>query len=463
MKQVILASAFFLMCQFSFAQYDDFDLSKYKLPDIKRHQLDFNFSFDNTFREHRYESTDDRSYFDLNNDLSLNYSYYRNTMKKQSDGWGNISSNITLDHEKQEAYNRVKDDYYNFKIDAGFLKRIYTNSDDRWFLLWSTNLYVSHILYRKNDLWSYDNNLTEKHRSRFLTLQPGVSLGGGFGRVERVGDARRAIYIIDDLYKNNKLKRLPDENELLVIANKVAELRNQRFFDARLRHIYEMESLDSLLNTMDLVSNNDMGYFTALNDMWLYGDESRRSGTRLQAQVGGQLYYRFIKRKTEGYDVDYSDLIIDDNDNVYNETLRLRLELDSYKPIGLKWQRYLSVQFLANRYFNDIDETEVSDDYYYFVGSINYGYYWYLNTRTYASFGVRGNSVSRKYIEDQDYYSDRKDFQAGISGSLNYYFSPRLKASVQMNAYCDWDENDDSSYNRYFAIITQASLNYAIF
>nr|WP_321358040.1 hypothetical protein [uncultured Draconibacterium sp.] len=463
MKRIYPLIAFLFISYFSFAQYENFDLSKFKLPEIKRHQLDFNYSFNNSIQRYNYEESQDRYYFDLSNDFEMNYSYYRNTSKIQSEGWGIFSSGMTLDREKREDYDKVKDDYYNFRINGGFLNRIYTKSDDRWFWTWSTSLYLSRALNREQDLWDYDNSLTEKYKLRSIYFRPRINIGGGFGRIEQISDARRAIYVIEDLYKKDKLNRLPEEAELIEIANKVAELRNQRFFDARLRHIYELESLDSLLNTMNLVSDNDIGFFTSLNDMWSYGHESRHSGTRLQATVSGQLYYRLYKEKTETYDYDYSKIIIKDDNNEYDEILRVNLELDSYKPIGLKWQRYLSVYLYAFRYFNDLGDYGTSNDNNNFNGNLSYGYNWYFNTRTSASFGVNGNYSRTDYDDDETNYYDRNNFHTGISGSLNYYFSPRLKASFQLSSNYNWYQNSDSSYNRQFRFFSSASLNYAIF
>ncbi|WP_167613843.1 hypothetical protein [Maribellus sediminis] len=463
MKRIYPFIAFLFISYFSFAQYENFDLSKYKLPEIKRHQLDFNFSYNSNNRKNYYDETPDRSNFELDNDLGFDYTYYRNTSRIQSNGWGSISSTMTLDREKYEERDRVKNDYYNFGIDAGFLKRSYTKNDDRWFLLWSTKLNVSNSLNRNQDFWDYDNSLIEKNKTRYLNVRPGLSVGGGFGRIEQTSDAMRAIYIVEDLYKKDKLNRLPHEDELIVIANRVAELRNQRFFDARLRHIYEMESLDSLLNAMDLVSDNDIGYFTSLNDMWSYGHESRYSGTRLQAEIGGQLDYRFVKEKTETEDYDHSTITVEDDNNDYNENLQFTLALDSYKPIGLKWQRYLFVQANGSKYFNDANVYEWAADLNTFSGSISYGYDWFLNTRTYASFGVNGHYARFDYDEEETNHYDANSFNTGISGSLNYYFSPRLRAGIRVRSDYTWNQNEDSSYNKLFRFISSASLNYAIF
>ncbi|WP_319501160.1 hypothetical protein [uncultured Draconibacterium sp.] len=459
MKRIYPFIAFLFISYFSFAQYENFDLSKYKLPEIKRHQLDFNFSFNNSNYKYAYDETSDRSDFKLDNDLRLDYSYYRNTSRVQSDGWGSLSTEMTLDREKYEDKEKVKNDHYNFRTDAGFQKRIYPKKDDKWFLLWSTDLYLGNSLDRDQDFLDYNNNLIEKTRSRYLSFRPKLSVGGGFGRIEQTSDAMRSIYIIEDLYKKDKLNRLPDEDELIVIANRVAELRNQRFFDARLRHIYEMESLDSLLNTMDLVSDNDIGYFTSLNDMWSYGHETRNSGTRLQAKVGGQLDYLFVKEKTETDDYDNSRIIVEDDNNDYNENLQFILALDSYKPIGLKWQRYLLVHLNAYKTFND----ERAVDFNTYSGSISYGYDWFFNTRTYASFGVDGHYSRYDYDEEETNRYDSNSFYTGISGSLNYYFSPRLRASLRVSSSYTWNQNENSSYNKHTRFFSTASLNYAIF
>lgn len=47
-----------------------------------------------------------------------------------------------------------------------------------------------------------DDNLKDINFSKYLEFYPKIEISGGIGRIEPVADLRRAIYILDDLFKN---------------------------------------------------------------------------------------------------------------------------------------------------------------------------------------------------------------------------------------------------------------------
>lgn len=248
MKRLIPITFFLFTFFTSSAQFENIDLSKYKLPEIKRHQLDFGLQYSSNYqRDSRGNSN--RSYpdffdFNLNNNLNANYSYYLNSDKIQMEGRINLSTEIELDWQKIDKTNFDKNDDYRFILNTWLDRRMYFNGEDKWFFLWSPSLYVNSYSYYNKEESDYSVSKSDRHFSRNLDFQPGIRLGGGIGRIEPVGDLRRAIYILDDLFENDRLNRLPNENEIVQLADKVAQLRNQRFFDSRLRRIYEIKSLD---------------------------------------------------------------------------------------------------------------------------------------------------------------------------------------------------------------------------
>ncbi|HYQ56982.1 MAG TPA: hypothetical protein VEP89_06505 [Draconibacterium sp.] len=85
MKRICPFIAFLFISYFSFAQYENFDLSKYKLPEIKRHQLDFDFNSNGYFQNSTYYYDNDmgeKSESENNRFLGggeLEYSFYQNT------------------------------------------------------------------------------------------------------------------------------------------------------------------------------------------------------------------------------------------------------------------------------------------------------------------------------------------------------------------------------------------------
>ena len=57
-----------------------------------------------------------------------------------------------------------------------------------------------------------------------------LNAGIGYGRIEPVSDLRHSIYILEDLLKNESLKRIPNKEEVFAVASKISELKNKRFF-----------------------------------------------------------------------------------------------------------------------------------------------------------------------------------------------------------------------------------------
>ncbi len=454
----------FLLATFltSNAQFENIDLSQYKLPDIKRHQLDFSFGYSSNFSKISYEDSPEVSLFGLNNNLNGNYSFYSNTNKVQMTGWGGIGSGLRLDWEKNDKSSFEKSDVYHYSFDTGIEKRIYFNEDDRLFLFWSPILVIS-TYYNYNKEVSNNDNISNKYLSRNLNFSPEIKVGGGIGRIEPVGDLRRAIYILEDLFENDRLNRLPDESEIIQLADRVAQLRNQRFFDSRLRRIYEIKSLDSLLNSMEIVDGMDATYFTSLTDMWDYGDESRFSGTRIQLNVFGKLFYDFNKIKNVHYLIDSEKVTNIDKEKFYNELVGTELLFYSYKPMGLKWQRYLSANISFNQYFIDQVSYPSSHEYNIIKSEITYQYDWFLNTRTSASFSVNGYYQKYDYAEEDDYYKDNNDFICTLDGNLYYYFSPRLKASVSLLLNYQWNDQLHTFYNKQFYFRNSIGISYSLF
>lgn len=252
------------------------------------------------------------------------------------------------------------------------------------------------------------------------------------------------------------MSRILNEDEVFQLASKISQLRNQRFFDSRLRDIYELKSLDSLLNKTGIVGDMDATYLTSLNDMWLYGDESRYSGTRLQISILGKLNYSFQKKEIKFYN---ESLISNSNItkiNDYTESAGIDFSLDSYKPIGLKWQRYFSASFAYNHFFFDkILEFKYNEA---FEGRIQYSYKWFMNTRTNASFGVEGSYSNCDYSSDS---KDRKAVTCSVFSELNYYFSPKLKASASLSL--SYQRIDMQNLQNSFVFNNALGISYAIF
>lgn len=459
---IFLTFLFVAVILSSKAQFENIDLSEYKLPQIERHQLDFNFKNNADFTTDSYQ--DDRKFyfFDLNNELNADYSYFLNTDKFQVERWMKLTSDLQLDWGKTKNLKFDKDDRYYHSLRVGCIRRVYPRYN-KWFLSLSPEINVNRFVYYNKNLSNYDESLSDKTYSQDLYFAPKLEFGGGYGRIEQVGDLRRAIYILEDLGENDRLEKIPGENVIYQLADKVAELRNQRFFDSRLRRIFEIKSLDSTLTQLGLVDKTDATYFTSLYDMWSYGNEMRYSGTRIQFDLLGRFDYHFSKTRTEDYDFQLEKTVTSDKNDFKDKTVGGSVTIDSYKPIRLKWQRHFSSKLHFNHFFIDDTDNRLLNDYNTLAATISYGYDWFLNTRTHASFGVVGRYYRYDYNEGDEYNKDHNRVFGSFNGALHYYFSPRLKASVNSVLTLNWNDNPNISTNKQTFLSNQLIINYAIF
>ena len=458
MKRIISITFLLIAIVFSSkAQFENIDLSKYKLPEIQRHQLDVNFSNDHSFTKNNRK--EDRSYttFDLETNLEADYSFFQNTEKKQFEGWGNLQSDILLDWIKSPVNPFEKEDQYYFDLSGGFSKRNYSRAD-KWFTHLAPSFYANWHNYYERPIEN-SSDFKSKSFSNYLRLRPELKLGGGFGRIEPVGDIRRAIYMLEDLMKNDRLTKIPAKNEVYQLADKVAELRNQRFFDSRLRRIYEIKSLDSTLTDMNLVDESDATYFTSLNDMWGYGQENRYSGNRIEFNLIGDLNYSRNKSKTTNDD---SMVTRKNSEENFYEAVGGIISYDSYKPKGLKRERYFGIDLSMEHIFDDAYHSPVYD-YNIFNLNSKYRVRWFFNTRTYASFSIRETLAFNDYAKNEEEFLDYMQSTTSFNGYISYYFSPRLRGSFSTSIYYVMSDNEQSWFKSRFDLWTHIGVNYAIF
>ena len=244
-KYILFLLGIFFFTQ-NYAQLNNFDLSKYKLPDLERRTLetDFNFSENNGIN-----SSSDQDARRVSNSFSnyifLGYDYYLNTAEIQRNSEVNIdlSSNIYRNNEDKEIRNK------NFHIEPSISfqsnnRKYFTR---KYFLEYDIEAFYQ--LEKSKAHLNYDNTIYENRKERehyFITSFP---LKIGKGRIEPIQDARHAIYIFDELSKIDRM--LPDKtnDEIIEFASFISKLKNERFFDSRLKRIAEMSERMKLLGT----------------------------------------------------------------------------------------------------------------------------------------------------------------------------------------------------------------------
>ncbi len=373
----------------SFGDKDKDFLRNYKAPDFKLKRLDLNFNvngddFNNTVGKQS----------SFNEHTSLYYEQYSNSQKYQGFLSVNLTSNIGWHKTKL-----IEETFSNTGVYLNTENRFYFKP--KWFVGVHGFLNVTHFYNNYSGLTPVSTVVSN--------ITPLVSIGNG--RLEPVQYARNAMDIEKLLSKGNRLSKSYSISELTVIADKIAEINNVRYFDFRLRRIEQFEALDQTMKEVGGVSEFDMTYFVYLADAYLYAKNFvRYSGFRHELGVlpiGG--FYKM------NYDI----------------------------PASYAVQHNFNANVLGGDYyyFNNFTGFDVT-----VTGGYELGLY--PNTRTNFNAGVQvgtsivyQNVVAKLYTTSYIYLSPRfrLSFDAsyqigngGMTSDLYYLLSPH---SLSMNGY----------------------------
>ncbi|WP_346861440.1 hypothetical protein [uncultured Draconibacterium sp.] len=448
MKRVIPLIAFLLVSYFSFAQYENIDLSKYKLPDIKRHQLDFTFNTDGTggnslsyFGEDDSESREFKS-TDFMGEGKLGYSFYRNSPSFQIAASANTNLNYAKSKNEMDGTTDEENKNFNSSLSGSYDVK-YFMGRKQWFLTSVSNLSMSH---NKDKDFVEDLNYTGK------SFSGRMALGGGIGRIEQVQDYRHAILLLQELEKRGVDKRMLTEDEVLAFSAVLSDLKNKRFFDARNRKQAELEAIHAFLLENGVVDEKmNMNYFVGLEDVWVFGAlQTRESGKQLKL-TGTPRYFINTNTGSNESKLEYWEVAS-------------ALTYQVSNPISLKWQSDYNFGFI-NRYMDKITEKNIS-----FGASKHYshlyasaGIAFYPNTRTRLNLSgllYFQNSSDEEFFDNEAYSSSFR-----LQASAYYYISERLRLDggafyhSNLNGIFNSDI-ENSKYNYWSYSLT---LNYAIF
>lgn len=436
-------------------QYKYFDISKYKLPDIKRHQLDFGFqSYGNKnsefaiFKSGTWSDTTDNNQYKYSGGVDFTYSFYRNSDKIQS----NLKANISGDFQKSQNFR-----YNNYIEDQSYQSNYMSVSYDLKYFMVPGNWFIGIV---PDGYYSFSNtkNFKEDYDWKISQRAGGVKIGIGKGRIEQVQDFRHAVLIVDELEKRGVLLKAITEEEMIMLSSLISELKNKRFFDERKRKEAELTAIDSFLVAGGIIrKENGMGYFSGLEDMWSFGGlPVRESGSQFLFSIRPNYY--FYKSWNEVVDTIIGSATRERFNMVYN------LEYVSKKPLSVQWQRDFKIGINHSHLKSMQEFYDGFPDNSYVSGILFNGDAGYFpNTRTSFSLGGLINLMNRsenKILDDQGYA-----FRYQIYTSGYYYISERLRLGYSIH----FDSETGGIFNRELENIKVKNfqyyiyLNYAIF
>jgi len=451
MKQTIAILCLIGASLSGFSQDKSFDLSKYKFPDYKRHELNFNFNSNGSQYKNSYDEPSNNgtgnivrnanSYYSSHSNFSLGYQYDYLTRSRIDQLHASLSGQYDFTKVQSSAENTKQMDP-NLSLNFGGSRKYYLTKD-KLFLEVAPDLGYNISEIKRTTGGIVDTN----NKSNSFTAL--IDLGVGIGRMEKVSDLWQSYYILEKLKEQKSLVRELDEKDIFEFASLASKLKNKRFFDARLQKIAELQALDSLLNKQGLIEGSDISYFTTLNDYWSFAYfRDRESGRIVKFWLSPQ-YSRYSYKS-----VGTSSQITTNTNLVSN------LSFNCTKQLNLFWDRHLNI-LLSNETL--IDKTGSNSDNYpknLFHTDVNFGFDFFPNSRTSvsASVGYGGSEgVYQAYTETfTKQWSNRIYFN--VDGV--YYISPQLQITGNYRI-----GYSDKIYNAFNTTIMNYNLGlrYAIF
>lgn len=445
--QSLLLIAGIILALNGFSQTTGFDLSKYRLPNLDRRELSTRFDLTGA---HSYADYPDdmisrptkTANNRFNGNFTLDYNHFLNSVRfQQQVNMGiDFSSSIIIDKmdgDIASKNNRVAPQcYIDFANRTYYRPKWYYETD----ILLNFN-YDYRKLYYSDSYYNEEREETPQAYQMLLQLP----LKFGHGRIEQVQDARLALYIIDELAKAGRMQADLSDDQIIEFASLISELKNKRYFDARLRRIADLESVDSFLVAKQYVNEQDIRYFTTLNDMWSYGGRPvRNSGTRIS--VAAMPGYDLTHYKNNDDGIGYPS----GKYNINAFILDGGFELKHESPMNLYWQNTIDVVAYGGIANGKIKEPDTDKKSTFKFPSFRAGYYqtfgYYPNTRTEMNLGYSAEYIH--YFDKSDMQNDIYGLDAqGAKGSINFDFNYYISLQLRLYAYCSfyyiWQDSKD--------------------
>ncbi|MFN8205944.1 MAG: hypothetical protein U0T82_00850 [Bacteroidales bacterium] len=473
---ILLGMVFLLPFGILHSQFDSVSLSDYKLPDIKRNQLDIQL---NSRFNHSNQMPDKYLYMNGSGTFSMAYNSYTNRRNYQGDQTVSGSLNPYFYEYKQGA-SHTRSSSLQTGLNFSSVNRIYLQ--DLFFA--EANLYAFAGKYNNSrDVRFYDaaDSLTQRNKSdeRTLNLHVRVPLLLGYGRIEPVEDARLAVYILEDMEKLGRLTRTPTREEIMELASLISTVKNERVLDSRIKKIGELKSIDAFLQQKGLITQADGTYFTSLNDNWDYSaGPVRYSGFRIYGGIEPSFVPIFNNTTNLNRDESLDTLYSDETES-YDRELQINglLGFRYNKPLSLSWQFACGADFYYV-WGNMLNEDRLND---YETRTrlaglqprqyIQAGYY--PDSRTYTTWRL---SMNESRIKDYSWdETDEEWIEQGLDSDISldfswqfyYYISPRLRLSgtyrlfLSRGKYASDIIND--SHDSMFSNDLSLGVNYSIF
>ncbi len=446
---------------------EPFNLALFKLPYIKYQQLTLKLGADQEARNEKWLqdvnlSSQDLNY-KLNTSLYVNYNLSLNAERQQMDL--NISSSsfvpfIKSIQESESVVFKSESQHIqsSFSLSGSMSKRRYLKN--LFFVEINPSAWLSQIFMHKevlNDYYYMETPYESSIIQNNFGINANLKTGLGYGRIEIVTDAQMALFILNDLKKENRIEKEPSHSEIYELAELISTIRTKRFFDTRHKLIAEVKAIDSLLSSQGIINQQDATYFTTIYDNWRYAhNPSRLAGFRYAA--GPLFSYYMLESKSERIEIlsDTNQETTSENKSISNQLgYGLYINGSIEKPLNNKWQQSTQIKIehliQTNSLENNTNPESIMLRNSTFA-QLQSGWGHYPNTRTYLNMGGAASWYNHRVTQNNSGFSidDNLYFINYFSVSVNlngyYYFSPQF--SIRLSSSFGYNHNNsDNRYN----------------
>ena len=396
-----------------------FPLDSFKLPDIDRSALNFSGAFFGDYSNVNLPEFNNRS---LNSTFSpqvgLTYSRQINRQDIQATIAASTFHDLSISHNKLTITNNLTDFDSRSSVFAERLKYKGTSFVETGFSISYSNFYKQRTL---NEI---------KENSFFSDLF--ITVGTGSGRLEQVSDVAMAMFILNDALDLGLDGSTFTTEKIYEFASLMAEVRNERIFDARRKRVQELRELYNFMLNQEWVVPNDPGYFTVLTDNWTYNTRIyRTTGKRWSYLLVPEVHYRsdhkqgLISPTSKQKNLDFGGNFVID----FVRSRPKSLFMDNVR------QHRLSAGMIRR---DDYDANERQSSSFMQLNIENsIGKKWYPNNRTYIICSMNADYSYYHYIDPPELIEDDDEHNVttGLSAQFSYFISYRTQfvanASVQ--------------------------------
>ena len=339
---------------------------------------------------------------------------YINTSKKQSQSITGLGSSFSGFWGDRNNNNVIQSMSYGLLYNIN-QTRVYNGNNSFWgfhsmFDIEHRGMYYSTTVPAQPYKSGYDN---------FIQFTPYLSHGNG--RVEPVASARKAMDILISLQKYNRLAINPDATTIDSLARIANRVTYKRFYDKRYKRVYQLDELDKGIQSMGLVTDDDMIYAANLSDIWDYAfDFNRGSGQRIE--YGIIPVYRMYNHNR----IDSNDIHTVNNDQNYGV-----FGFGSWNkltPLSYKWQSDIMIDITAGWLgFQDNNSNNEASDQLSSVINASWSLGYYPSTRTYMGITP---FYRMSFVAGDETSTETVGIHSGMDFRSYFYVSPRFRIEL---------------------------------